>query len=158
MKTTKTSLLSFMVIALVSLIAFSCSNEQENESLMSTQTLLNESMSITPLALVDPAGVKYCGNTKTVRLLAGQNKEAGFVIIGNDEYKVYVTYMTNNGWSLKAVHLHVSACDKLPLNNGGNPTNGNFLINESFDVSKTSVTYSFNLSDLPDCFCVLAHA
>ena len=106
--------------------------------------------------------VTYCGETTTVRLMAGQHIESGNVFVGNDASNIYITYTTQDGWRMTELHLYAGACEALPINNGGNTAPGKFPNKVSFSGSGvTSYTFTIPLSSLNGCapdICVAAHA
>lgn len=157
MKKIKLSLLGIVTFTLFRLFVVSCSNENVlNEELVSNELV---SPMMNPKFSAPFVGtVEYCGEVKVTDLLAGQHHLAGNVTVGNDENYVYVTYNTENGWLLKAVHLFVGDLEDVPLSGGGNPQNGHFPVNESFDPLKTTVTYQFEKDALSECMIVAAHA
>ncbi len=144
--------LAFIAISAI-FITYSCSsdlnlNVDENAVVTNTDTRL----------ISDDSTIEYCGDVKVVRLLAGQHYEAGTVTVGNDYDNLYVTYETTNGWNMKGLHLFVGDCDKLPTNKPGNLVPGQFPYKVSFDMLKTIYTFVIPLEELPDCYCVAAHA
>lgn len=110
-----------------------------------------------PSRTVSITDIEYCGEVTTVRLLAGQYYEAGFVTVGNDSENLYVTYQTNNDWFMKKLHLYVGECELLPKNKGG-AIPGKFPYKVCFDELQTEYTFVIPLQDLPDEMCVAAHA
>lgn len=143
--------LAFIAISAI-FITYSCSsdlnlNVDENPVVTNTDT-----------RSIDISTVEYCGDVKVVRLLAGQHYEAGTVTVGNDYDNLYVTYETTNGWKMKGLHLFVGDCDKLPTNKPGNLVPGQFPYKVSFDMLKTIYTFVIPLEELPECYCVAAHA
>lgn len=95
-------------------------------------------------------GFGYTKNT----LWAGQHIDAGSVVVYNDYENLYVTYQTNAPWEIQEVHLFVGKKEVLLdpangyVNKNGSPKNGHFPVNEKFDPTVTTVTYSFPLSEV----------
>jgi len=50
-------------------------------------------------------------------LIAGQNKHAGWVTVSRDFYNFYVTYQTENGWSLMETHVYAATKNPVELKN-----------------------------------------
>ncbi len=100
-----------------------------------------------------------CGTATEVDLIAGQHIVAGTVTVANTATDLLVTYTTTNGWYIKELHLYAGDCSLIPVNQKGNPIPGHFPHSNSFSGSSTTTyTYSIPLANLPDCFCVAAHA
>lgn len=151
-----------LLIAAMSLAIFSCNKSE-------TQAPAPEASS-EQMELVMKGGgkgtvtcppVTYCGETTTVRLLAGQHIESGNLLVGNDGTNLYVTYTTTGGWKMSELHLFAGACGSIPVTNSGNPSPGQFPNKVSFSGSGvTSYTFTVPLSSL-GCegdICVAAHA
>ena len=148
--------LFFAVIA-VSAIAIthsSCSNDlnlAEEESVVSVTA---DTRAVEVPACVDP-----CRDVQEVRLMAGQHYEAGKVYVVNNKEKLYVAYETTGEWKMKAIHLFVGACDKLPVNKQGNLVPGQFPYKVEFNGLQTFYYVEIPLDTLPEgCVCVAAHA
>ncbi len=150
--------LFFAVIA-VSVMAItysSCSNDlnlAEEESVVSVTAGTR--------AVEVPACVDPCRDVQEVRLMAGQHYEAGKVYVVNNKEKLYVAYETTGEWKMKAIHLFVGACDKLPVNKQGNLVPGQFPYKVEFNGLQTFYYVEIPLNTLPEgCVCVgvAAHA
>ena len=106
-----------------------------------------------------PACVDPCRDVQEVRLMAGQHYEAGKVYVVNNKEKLYVAYETTGEWKMKAIHLFVGACDKLPVNKQGNLVPGQFPYKVEFNGLQTFYYVEIPLDTLPEgCVCVAAHA
>lgn len=106
-----------------------------------------------------PACVDPCRDVQEVRLMAGQHYEAGKVYVVNNKEKLYVAYETTGEWKMKAIHLFVGACDKLPVNKQGNLVPGRFPYKVEFNGLQTFYYVEIPLDTLPEgCICVAAHA
>lgn len=106
-----------------------------------------------------PACVDPCRDVQEVRLMAGQHYEAGKVYVVNNKEKLYVAYETTGEWKMKAIHLFVGACDKLPVNKQGNLVPGQFPYKVEFNGLQTFYYVEIPLDTLPEgCICVAAHA
>lgn len=106
-----------------------------------------------------PACVDPCRDVQEVRLMAGQHYEAGKVYVVNNKEKLYVAYETTGEWKMKAIHLFVGACDKLPVNKQGNLVPGQFPYKVEFNGLQTFYYVEIPLDTLPEgCVCVVAHA
>lgn len=80
---------------------------------------------------------------------AGQNVNAGSLIITNDAQNLYVTYSLTNGWLLNATHLHIASnLAGIPKNRQGIPIPGQFAYSNTFDPRVTEYTYQFSLASL----------
>lgn len=106
---------------------------------------------------VKSAVVQYCGTPMTVDFLAGQHIPAGSVIVGNDETNLYVTFVTVDGWVMKATHLYVGDGSDL-TNKGGSVAPGQFPYKATHKPSVTSFTYTIPLEKVPACSVIAAHA
>lgn len=153
-------ILSFAIVAMsaFALTLSSCSTELGVEGDESAVVVVAARAAEAPT-------VDYCGEPKVVRLLAGQNIDAGSVTVGNDTDSLYVTYKTTGDWYMKTLHLYVGDCDKLPVNKQGNlnpgqfdKVPGQFGIQVPFSPYQTMHRIAVALKDLPECFCIAAHA
>ena len=148
--------LFFAVIA-VSAIAItysSCSNDLNLAEEESVVAVTAGTRAVEVPACVDP-----CRDVQEVRLMAGQHYEAGKVYVVNNKEKLYVAYETTGEWKMKAIHLFVGACDKLPVNKQGNLVPGQFPYKVEFNGLQTFYYVEIPLDTLPEgCVCVAAHA
>ena len=148
--------LFFAVIA-VSAIAItysSCSNDLNLAEEESVVAVTAGTRAVEVPACVDP-----CRDVQEVRLMAGQHYEAGKVYVVNNKEKLYVAYETTGEWKMKAIHLFVGACDKLPVNKQGNLVPGQFPYKVEFNGLQTFYYVEIPLDTLPEgCICVAAHA
>lgn len=98
----------------------------------------------TPAAIDDP-----CGETTTVRLLAGQTIESGVVIVENDGTELCVRYETSGGWLITETHLDIrlSLAD-IPQTKAGNPKVGHFAFSHEFNDPVSTDEYCFSLAEL----------
>ena len=148
--------LFFAVIA-VSAIAItysSCSNDLNLAEEESVVAVTAGTRAVEVPACVDP-----CRDVHEVRLMAGQHYEAGKVYVVNNKEKLYVAYETTGEWKMKAIHLFVGACDKLPVNKQGNLVPGQFPYKVEFNGLQTFYYVEIPLDTLPEgCVCVAAHA
>lgn len=94
----------------------------------------------------------------SVNLMAGQHYDSGDVNVYFDVDNVYVEYITSPNWFIKKTHLYVGDCQLIPRNNSGNPVPGQFPISTSFSPSTNRVVYTISKVNLPECFCIAAHA
>ncbi len=63
----------------------------------------------------------------SVNLIAGQNIDAGDIVLSFDATNLYITYMTTGGWMLDEIHLWIgSDVSNIPMNPGKNPILGHF--------------------------------
>ena len=90
--------------------------------------------------------------------MAGQNISAGWIIVSNDKDNLYVTYQSDNGWSIKEIHLYVGTIENIPSNNQKVPVPGQFPIKETFSPTVEMVTYEIPLKELTECPVIVAHA
>ncbi len=96
-------------------------------------------------------------------LWAGQNIDTGNLYVSNDAQNLYVSYVTENGWKLKATHMHVAtSLAGIPKNKQGVPVPGKFAFSSSHNPYITEYTYQIPLSSLGLSFgqniVVAAHA
>ena len=96
-------------------------------------------------------------NAEEYTLWAGQDINAGKVIIRNDSDTLYVTYITSGGWKLVETHVHV-ALDPTQIpqtqpnkkgKGGGNPIPGLFQFSEP-PTNPTIQTYEISLDEISD--------
>lgn len=147
MKTKKK--LAVIAILLLGITLFSCSSELEEVT--SNKKISSEVISI------DRSAIEPCGTPMMADFFAGQHINVGTIIVENDATNLYVTYSLTGNWSLEETHLYVGECDSIPYNNAGNPIIGHFPYSSSHSGIQ-EFTYSIPLSELGECFCVVAHA
>jgi len=87
-------------------------------------------------------------------LITQKDKDIGDLTVVNDEEYLYVTYTLTNDWYVKNIKMFVGDVNDLPMNHGGNPVVGHFPIKEHFASGTTTFTYTFNVSELPDCLVI----
>lgn len=159
--------LFFAVIAMsaITITISSCSNDLsliEEESSNDLDLVEEESavaLTAGTRAVEVPICLDPCRDVQEVRLMAGQYYEAGKVYVVNNRENLYVAYETTGEWKMKAIHLYVGACDKLPVNKSGNLVPGQFPYKVEFDGLKTFYYVEIPLDTLPEgCVCVAAHA
>lgn len=145
---------AFIAASAMAITYSSCSNDlnlAEEESVVSVTA---DTRAVEVPACVDP-----CRDVQEVRLMAGQHYEAGKVYVVNNKEKLYVAYETTGEWKMKAIHLFVGACDKLPVNKQGNLVPGQFPYKVEFNGLQTFYYVEIPLDTLPEgCVCVAAHA
>ena len=145
---------AFIAVSAMAITYSSCSNDlnlAEEESVVSVTA---DTRAVEVPACVDP-----CRDVQEVRLMAGQHYEAGKVYVVNNKEKLYVAYETTGEWKMKAIHLFVGACDKLPVNKQGNLVPGQFPYKVEFNGLQTFYYVEIPLDTLPEgCVCVAAHA
>lgn len=145
---------AFIAASAMAITYSSCSNDlnlAEEESVVSVTAGTR--------AVEVPACVDPCRDVQEVRLMAGQHYEAGKVYVVNNKEKLYVAYETTGEWKMKAIHLFVGACDKLPVNKQGNLVPGQFPYKVEFNGLQTFYYVEIPLDTLPEgCVCVAAHA
>lgn len=109
-----------------------------------------------------PATTEVCGDATEVDLVAGRDLAVGTVTVANDEDDLYVTYLVEEGWTLRETHLEVAtSLNDVPVTASGNPTPGLFSHVASHD-DLSAFTYRIARSDLAagpgDEVIVAAHA
>lgn len=88
-------------------------------------------------------------NATTVDLVAGRHIDSGDVVVTSDAQNLYVTFKTENGWTLKETHLSIgSSLKDIPANRGGNPTIGRFQFQANHAPGTTEFTYTIPLADV----------
>lgn len=148
--------ITLVAMTAIAITYTSCSNE--------LNLVEQESAVVGSTRSVDISSVDYCGVPKVVRFLAGQHTDVGSVTVGNDADSLYVTYKTTGDWYMKKLHLYVGACDEVPKNKGGlipgqfEKVDGQFGVQVSFMPYQTTHRIAIAKKDLPECFCVAAHA
>lgn len=153
MKAKKIMLLTF--IGLITTFT-SCKKQDlspiDNEALeLTEQSLLYEDYD--ELVLLD----QFDGCYESFDLIAGQNYDAGSVIVSNDQDSIYVTYYTSGDWVLNETHLFVGDINDLPTNNSGNPQIGQFPHNEQHN-GITTITIAVPIDHSIECYAIAAHA
>lgn len=155
---------SFLLVLSGVLTFGSCNNEDSVETkdttdLVGTDVFVDVSAtSSLRCATSNPTPHSYCGEQKTITLLAGQNINVGSITISNDGENLYVRYETINGWVIRATHLYVGPLENVPDNKSGNPKVGKFPYKEIFIPCVTSYEYVIPLVGLGEDFIVAAHA
>jgi hypothetical protein len=92
---------------------------------------------------------EYDGLEKTVRLLAGQNIDAGTVRVWQENGKLYVELQTKDGWKMIDSHVHLAdTVDGFPLAGNNNPIPGHFDY-KKYHYLAESYTHEIDLSDFP---------
>lgn len=109
-----------------------------------------------------PVGASFCGVGVTRTLFAGQNINAGTVMVNKDFNTgiVYVTYTAAGNWYFNSLHLYIgeqSSC-AIPVNSAGAPVPGQFPYQADLSTSPLQ-SYTFAITGLTgNCFCIAAHA
>jgi hypothetical protein len=93
-----------------------------------------------------------------INLIAGQNYDAGSVIVTEDETYLYITYTTEDGWVIDATHMFAGICGDIPQTRSGNPKVGVFDYGTEHSEGVTEVVYAIEKEFFDECFCVAAHA
>jgi hypothetical protein len=108
----------FMLIALLTVAVSACGGGS------TTPTIPDQPQDLRTVSYLPD---EYCGDATEVCLTAGQNYDAGEVIITNDEDYLYVEIVLNEGWTLVESHVAVAdSLDGIPQTKSGNPKVGNF--------------------------------
>lgn len=145
---------AFIAASAMAITYSSCSNDLNLAEEESVVAVTAGTRAVEVPACVDP-----CRDVQEVRLMAGQHYEAGKVYVVNNKEKLYVAYETTGEWKMKAIHLFVGACDKLPVNKQGNLVPGQFPYKVEFNGLQTFYYVEIPLDTLPEgCVCVAAHA
>lgn len=100
----------------------------------------------------------YCGNVTVTELIAGQIDNVGQVIVSNNGETLYVTYKTNEEWTINEMHLYVGDFRLLPRTESGNPIPGQFPYIKKLNDSEMEYTFAIPLVEVGNCFAVAAHA
>lgn len=95
-----------------------------------------------------------------VRLIAGQNHDAGYVSAQTIGEEIVITYLTNGDWTIGATHLSIGDCNEqwVPTTGSGNPKVGHFEHSSEHPDGVNEVVYTFPISELTEDFCFAAHA
>ena len=93
-----------------------------------------------------------------INLIAGQNYDAGSVIVTEDESYIYITYTTEGNWQIDATHMFAGVCEDIPQTRSGNPKVGVFDYSTEHTTGVTEVVYAIEKVFFDECFCVAAHA
>ncbi len=94
----------------------------------------------------------------TIDLIAAQHFVAGNVSVDNDGENLVITFTTNDDWTINATHLYIGACEDIPLTGSGNPKIGNFEYHSNHSDGTNQVVYTISLEDIPEVYCLAAHA
>ena len=155
--------ITLQLFALVTLLMFSCSPEQdENTSLDLTvdpnfRVTESSSKDLDAPNRIMEEEEEHC---LTTNLIAGQHHIAGTVTVDIDGESMIITYTTNEDWTIGATHLSIGNCDEqsIPTTGGGNPKVGHFEHSSSHSDGTNEVIYVLDLSVLDDNYCFAAHA
>ncbi|MEA1898615.1 MAG: hypothetical protein U9N53_13225 [Bacteroidota bacterium] len=98
-----------------------------------------------------------CGE-QSYDLFAGQTINVGNLMVSNDDEFIYVTYLTDEGWMLKEIHLYVGPIKFFPVTKSKIPVPGQFPIKEEYLTPEKLVTFTIPLSEIPECPLIAAHA
>jgi hypothetical protein len=142
--------LFYLFTGLISLSFVSCEKEENSNQQKTAQP---ETTSVTTSAAL--INLTPC---VTNNLLAGQHHDAGDLRVYVDLENVYVEYVTTGNWYIKKTHLFAGNCSEIPVTRNGSPVPGQFPVSNTFSGETQSVVYSFAKANLPECFCVAAHA
>ena len=93
-----------------------------------------------------------------VKLIAGQNNDAGWVTADVTEDQIVITYITNGDWTIDATHLSIGECEEIPVTGADNPKIGHFEHSSEHDTGVNEVVYTFPIEYLVEDFCFAAHA
>lgn len=93
-----------------------------------------------------------------INLIAGQNYDAGSVIVTEDETYLFITYTTEGNWQIDATHMFAGVCEDIPQTRSGNPQVGVFDYSTEHTAGVTEVVYAIEKEFFDECFCVAAHA
>lgn len=150
LSTMKTKLF-YGYMALFALGLTSCENEANPNEQRVAQT--TNAATIVSNAVLN--GLDSCVNTN---LMAGQHHDAGDVRVYADLNNVYIEYTATGNWFIKKTHLYSGDCAQIPVTRNGIPIPGQFPVSNSYPNGTQSIVYAFAKSNLPECFCVAAHA
>ncbi len=90
-------------------------------------------------------------------LIAGQNMDAGTVVVTIVNGEIVVTYV-GEGWEITETHLYIGPEEEMPSTNNGNPKVGNFPYKNNHPAGTTEVTYTGPSLLEGDCVYIAAHA
>ncbi len=119
------------------------------------------------LSTVPMAGADGYEYAHTYDLMAGQDIDAGDVIVTHDADYLYIKYTTSDGWELSVTHLALSVGETcnigdIPQTNKGNPIPGQFPYSDTHDPMVTEFEYKIAFADIGfdwgDCICIATHA
>lgn len=96
---------------------------------------------------LEELGAAICGDR--VSIVAGQDLDAGSVVVSDDGANLYVTATANtaDAWALRVIHLFAGT-GSIPVNFSGAPIPGHFPYSASFDPAVTAYTFTISLADL----------
>ena len=157
----KISILFNLVFLFV--IFISCEQQDDINSSKSVDSKIsvdkNSQIALDPTILTkDQIDDVSCSDPVEFVFLAGQHIDVGKIIVSNDETNLYVTYDLQKGnWWLVETHLYVGTYKDIPFTGGGNPKIGHFPYHGDHG-STQSYTFTIPLSELDDCFEIIAHA
>lgn len=143
MKTVK----QFISVAFIAALLMSCSEDLLNEELVAPE---NGDVLVPENANLKIAGVNYCGSD-TFTLWAGQTIDAGDLIVSNDETNLYVTVVSNGGFTGDENIKMWLGTDFSLLNGAGlsRPAAGGFPYKTTVSEGETTYTFTVALNAIP---------
>lgn len=120
---------------------------------------------VKPMNKIDtPEKIRYCGEQDDC-LWAGQNIDAGYVKIGNDDKYLYITVHSEEGFQNETENIKIDVVTELPTNR---PNAGGFPYKTTVSPEEKTSTFQIPLEDIikgygtgqcePYKFYVLVHA
>ncbi len=152
--------LLFSAVLLITLSFYSC----EQSQLDPTDPESADFVETKPLNKIDmPEKIRYCGEEE-VCLWAGQDIDAGKVIIGNDDENLYITVYSEEGFQDASENVKIDVVTTLP---DSRPPAGHFPYKATVPSGEKIATFQIPLTDFgidpkEECmstrFYVLVHA
>jgi len=98
--------------------------------------------------------------SEPITLIAGQNHDAGTVIVTTDGENLIITYSTNGDWIIGATHMSIGDCaeQEIPQTGSGNPKVGHFEHSSEHPEGTNEVVYLISLEAVSENSCFAAHA
>ena len=146
------------------LILASCSQDNQLQEIEQMEAAMSLSTKTTPLefsvteqTLIGQA--KAASFSCAMSTVVTRSKDrAGEIAVSRDDTTLYVKYMTRNNWVIDRTRLFVGDCALIPTTGSGNPSTSDFPYTANHTLGTNEVIYSIPLSDLNDCFCIVAYS
>lgn len=141
------------LLALSLLVVVACSKDDSN-----TDSAF-ENFIIGIPGQIDDGGLGEDEELYNEDLIAGQNYDAGSIIVTVVDGYVVVTYETDGDWVIDdTTHLFIGDFEDLPTTGSGNPKVGQFPYSETHAAGTTTVTVVGPQIAEGECVYIAAHA
>lgn len=147
----------YTLLSILALLIFSasCSKDTELEDIIEAKTL---SFTVTE-EVVDPLAKGLAGTTCAISTIVADGQYMiGEVAVESDADNLYIIYNSRSNWVIDRTNLYVGDCLAIPSYSSGNPRLSSFPYKGVHAFGTTKVVYSIPLTDIEDCFCIVAHS